>query len=278
WIAVIAVLYAFLPIYGQEKGSQPAANQENPKSLQRPEENSSSPVTVNVINQQAPANQTQGAKRKPKGYFCTLISANNLPSLGLVAVGIGGIVVAVLTLKTIQRQTAATEKAAEASLEQANHLVASERAYVLIETGEITDEFSSDESAVGAMDLRPVIRNFGKTPARIVGFSINRSDISRRDQLPPEPTYRESPIVEISLPPELAIQPMNIQISLRDFAEPRRGNTTLYIYGFVDYLDFAEQKRRSRFCFIYYIPRGPSAMKRGFHMAAEVPSAYTKNT
>jgi hypothetical protein len=86
-------------------------------------------------------------------------------NIALVLVGAGGIWVAVCTLKKIERQTKAGEDAAKAALAQANHTIAAERAWLVV------------EAAMG--DFRPIaginmtfrwsIRNGGKTPARIIG-------------------------------------------------------------------------------------------------------------
>ena len=66
------MLYAFLPVHGQEKAAQTNPGNESP-------EHSSSPVTVTVINQQADKDQAETEKQDSKGYLGTLISANNLP-------------------------------------------------------------------------------------------------------------------------------------------------------------------------------------------------------
>jgi hypothetical protein len=185
-------------------------------------------------------------------------------NLALAGFAAFGVCIAIKTLKTVKQQT--------------NHLVASERAWVLIEPGVIPDDFEPDPSSLQLLDIRPVIRNSGKTPGRIVRVSLRSQQIKRDEKLPPNPEYKSISEVDIMLPTVIPVQIMGTMILLSDFTAIRNGDFVLYVYGFVDYLDFAEEERQSRFCFIYHLGGGFTSMKRGFYTATNVPKTYTGNT
>jgi hypothetical protein len=102
-LRIIVGLALILPVHGQEKsahstgdkrGTDAKANSPAP----------SGPSTVNVINQQAPNQQTNGAESHPKSYLCRLFSPENLPNVGLFIVGCAGIIIAICTLGKIRNQ------------------------------------------------------------------------------------------------------------------------------------------------------------------------------
>lgn len=89
----------------------------------------------------------------------------------LVAVGIAGVVVAIKTLRKIERQTKAGEEAAksgrdsaEASLKQANALIDAERAWV-VESIRFLDEIPYRSNDGGILVAQVTLRNIGKQPA-----------------------------------------------------------------------------------------------------------------
>jgi hypothetical protein len=161
---------------------------------------------------------------------------------------------------------------------QGNAFLNSERALVLVETGDIPDNFIPDPNSHEVLGIMPVFRNYGKTPARIIRISIRSHKVPRPEALPAKPKYKNATSFNITLPPDLPIQPINLEIPLSDFIEIRKGNPVLYIYGFVDYVDFGKTERKSSFCFIYYVPSGKVSMERGFAVPASIPEAYTDCT
>lgn len=187
-----------------------------------------------------------------------------IASWPLVVIGIPGILAALRTLNAIKRQT--------------EILIDSERAWILADPGIINDDFEPDASRVEFFELAPPLKNYGKTPARIVEFAINACQVSTPDKLPPEPEYRNTQTVDIMLPPDLPIQPLHIMIEQSDFINIRQGNPTLYVYGFIKYVDFGGEPRESRFCFVYYVPSGFTSVKRGFYIPPDAPLTYTRNT
>lgn len=157
-------------------------------------------------------------------------------------------------------------------------MIGSERAWILADTGIIPDDFEPDPNKVGFLEIRPVVTNYGKTPAQITRMAISEIKVPTDGILPPEPEHKNEQAVNIVLPPDTPIQPLRILIDQKDFIRLREGNPVLYIYGFIDYIDFGKKSRTSRFCFVYNVPSGFVTSKRGFYIPANVPEAYTKCT
>lgn len=105
------------------------------------------------------------------------ISSPNAPAWVLVIVGVEGIVVAIGTLKIIERQTKATETAATAALLNAQAAIIGQRPWLLVPTGaefpEIGIPLLPDVGDRRACQVTLQLRNFGQTPARIVEQKIN---------------------------------------------------------------------------------------------------------
>lgn len=94
WLAIFAVLLANLPIYGQEKSSQPECYQQNSQQI-------SLPISEYQPKSDARANNSEDDS---KGYFSRLFAAENIPNIGLFFAGVIGIFVAVSTLFAIRDQ------------------------------------------------------------------------------------------------------------------------------------------------------------------------------
>ncbi len=89
-------------------------------------------------------------------------------NLLLVAVGIGGIIVACLTLRKIERQTKAGENAAQAAFLSAQAVVNSERAWLDIECTHVCLEKSPTL-------YRILVNNHGKSPAFVTKLVVGRA-------------------------------------------------------------------------------------------------------
>lgn len=104
WPAILICVELCLPIYGQAKAGHSEADDTHTRQNSTP----SVAVTVNCpsspVQQEHPAEKSNGTDNKPEGYFKTLIAPNNIATVVLVLVGLGGIFVAVWTLRTIKRQ------------------------------------------------------------------------------------------------------------------------------------------------------------------------------
>jgi hypothetical protein len=179
------------------------------------------------------------------------------------------------------RSANAANIAAEASKKQSEAMITGARAWILADVGEIPDTFVADSSSVGFLDVRPLVRNSGQTPGSIKKGFIRSHKIANGSVLPPQPDYT-GPLatqeVYVIVPPNTVVQPLHVPIPLSDFVAIRQGNPTLYIYGFIDYVDFAKQERQTRFCFEYHVPHGFDPQPRGFYISVNVPLAYIECT
>jgi hypothetical protein len=104
------------------------------------------------------------------GVIVDAVAVGNLPvrdaydwlifscNVALAAIGVIGVCVAVSTLRKIERQTKATEIAAEAALQQAKDMVASERPFIMI-----------DATGFEFVEIRAT--NRGKSPAQVVYYN-----------------------------------------------------------------------------------------------------------
>jgi hypothetical protein len=104
----LMVLAILLPAYGQEKSSQPSGRATNASELKQPASKTQplpSSTNVNVVNQQTSSQEEHRAKNNAQGYLSRLLAPENLPNIALFLVGVVGIVVAIRTLRAIERQT-----------------------------------------------------------------------------------------------------------------------------------------------------------------------------
>jgi hypothetical protein len=99
---LLAVLTFIVPVYGEQKSAQPTGNQQQIQAVHEPP---SPPSQVVVIEQEHPRNQGDSPQNHSKSYLYELVSASNLPNILLFFAGLGGIGVAVYTLRDIRAQT-----------------------------------------------------------------------------------------------------------------------------------------------------------------------------
>jgi hypothetical protein len=179
-----------------------------------------------------------------------------------------------------RRAADAAKQAAEAGLLNAQTLIASERAWVLVDIGNLPD-FQPDANTVQILWIFPTIKNYGKTPARIKRVRGIVKLIPEGEELPATPIYAPGQgfddKVNLVLPPDVPMQP-RLGISGQEFIQVLGQKVTLYIHGSVDYLDVGEAERTSAYCYIYVIQGGFSPNKSGFYPAFDVPAAYTDCT
>lgn len=194
-----------------------------------------------------------------------------------IVIAIATVVYAVVTIRLWN----ATKQSADAAKANAEAFVNAERAWIMVDTGEIRDDFEPDLKKAEFMDICPVVRNAGRTPGRITGGFICSHKVSEGSILLPKPNYEGAKAnngVNIVLAPNAAVQPLHVMVALTDFAQARQRKIKLYVYGFVDYVDLAGKDRYSRFCLLYHIPHGFDSQARGFYHAIDVPTAYTECT
>src|SRR5258708_17436727 len=101
--------------------------------------------------------------------------------------------------------------------------------------------------------------------------------------LPPEPVYSGMGSVgfdrDAILAQNTGITPLVVEIAAADCIEVINRNATLYVYGYVNYLDVLENPHQTRFCQLYW-PKSSSddPHPAGVMMAGNTPAAYTRST
>lgn len=188
---------------------------------------------------------------------------------------------AVLIWQTVlTRQAAnAAKSSADSTARQTEALITGQRAFIVVDTGDVPDSF--DHATVGALDVKPLIRNNGRTPGWIKRGYIRYLVVPQGSKLPPEPDYSgdlAKKEVYAIIPSDAYIQPLHETIPFSEFIPIRQGNGTLYVYGFVDYNDFARKERQTRFCLVYHVPHGFDSQTRGWYVEINAPRTYLQST
>jgi hypothetical protein len=111
WI-ILAVVGTAMVVYGQQ--ARPHSNTDKRNSATESNDTAHpTSQTVVVVNQQAARGQQNDHPAKPPGYLHELLLPPNIPNLALVLVGIGGIVIAICTLKAVEKQIAEMRRQGE---------------------------------------------------------------------------------------------------------------------------------------------------------------------
>ena len=269
WAIAVFLLFASIHVVSGQGQSSPANRDEaHAKETKKPEPKpTTSSDSVVVIQQETATAQDNGAKNASKGYLARLIAPENLPNIVLCFVGIGGIIIALCTLKVIERQTRHIARqaqsmryqtthlknsvtqatiAANAAKDSADALINSERAWVIVHA-----ELAHD---MGKFFIRPKVMNLGKTIARIRKISVGGSAIQVGKPLPDIPVYQTSADYDFILCPEQGFpeeEIPRIPVDGENIPSFNQGVLKLYAYILVEYLDLAERKRETGFVLIY---------------------------
>jgi hypothetical protein len=205
--------------------------------------------------------------------------ASVLANCGLVLFALVGSILAYMTVKS-------TKKAADAALLNAQAVIDSERAWILVTISrEALLPEKINPTLLMAYFLSPTVVNRGKSVCKLTWMFVTKRIIKSTSQLPSDPDYSEIPESsvlrdELVLAPESPLTPLSIGISMSEIQRVREGNEALYVYGYVVYeigAPTSERKKATRFCFVYNIPGGYSPLPEGFLMAAGLPN-YTSAT
>lgn len=173
-------------------------------------------------------------------------------NLALAGFAAFGVCIAIKTLKTVKRQTEAAMIAAKASLRQANHIVASERAWMLIE-GDPNPGFDSWIFNFSS-------KNYGKSPAEILFTDLSFGVLNIGDDLPEEPSYTKAKDAFSNrewVPPQGDTEVGSFHSygvftgELKDeFDKIKEGRKILWLYGVVRYRDTVSATiHETRFCY-----------------------------
>ncbi|MGC2286845.1 MAG: hypothetical protein WA542_16440 [Candidatus Acidiferrum sp.] len=152
----------------------------------------------------------------------------------LVIAGFFGIRLAYRTLKTIEKQTKATEDAAKAAQASADAFIAENRPWLLL------DKDMTPSRPHTWMQFEPSIRNFGKTPAKVIAFQIE-AQIGGRETFPqPEFFKKEEPFSFYILPQEENLSRFIDGLNHPKYEELSRGTGHFWLCGLIRYRDTFE--------------------------------------
>lgn len=211
------------------------------------------------------------------------------PTVGLLfAAGIASWI-GLQTLADIKEQTRlakisaeSAKTTAESTAKQTDLLVLGQRAWILVDSQNVPDNFEASSNALQILDFRPQVYNTGKTIAWIKRGFIRYYKVPKGGSLPVEPDYTGQndmarQTISVTCPPNSFIQPLRAPIPCSEFSDVRQGIGTLYVYGFVDYDILDGTEKYARFCLEYHVPSGFDGQKRGWYIATKVPLAYTQS-
>jgi hypothetical protein len=215
------------------------------------------------------------------GWFANLV---------LAGVGFSGVIAAVCTLKWIKHQSLSARIGAKAALEQANHLVASDRAWILETISFPFGRVPYQWAGVASLEIPMVevkIKNQGKSIARIRDFRLRFHTVPDAGKMPPFPDYtntkkpQELGLNGIMQAPteesDMSVTLQDITLSKETAKEVESGKIGLWTYGFVEYDTFGEQ-RITQFCYVWTpsIGLGSAASKPGLRKGG--PENYNRAT
>jgi len=181
-------------------------------------------------------------------------------NIALLLVGAGGILVAVSTLKKIERQTKATE-------DQARYLTTSERAWIIVSSRFAAELHPGDQETTAR--FRWDMKNVGKSPARLLEFNGVVSKAERSIPFPDAPRFFRPP----KPLNKLLLVPTDSWGITWEIEGDLAKNLMTISYGYIKYLDIFEKEHTTIFCQIYWVD--PRDQKKMFLPYVEAPSSYT---
>ena len=171
-------------------------------------------------------------------------------------------------LASAARDNAKTAKAS------ADALVSSERAWVLVESAAIAPAW------YGKSAIRPLVKNFGRTVAKIRKISLGGArPLQLKEELPIPPIFEGSQELDFVLSPngELPLLYVpTVPMNNENLESVKNGILKMCVYGLIEYLDFAGNERVTGFCLIYNW--GKNDVPPGFYPYLEAPPDYNKAT
>jgi hypothetical protein len=162
-------------------------------------------------------------------------------------------------------------------------LMSENRARLLVtlppDASEKIANFIPSPTMLAILYILPVVRNYGKTMAAVTLFKARFLILPGGQRLPPNPDYAATDFQTVDvlaqLPPDAYFQP-RAGIGNFDFLPVYEQQSTLWLYGLVDYRDIYDVPHQSRFCFVYHTPGGFNPNPAGFYTAG--PEAYNRCT
>jgi hypothetical protein len=297
WLAILAVIFAVtqapVPVSGQtsDKATHGSAKKEDGANTgKKPLLPSRAVIKPNAS---APAPKTDSSEQHGENQqnAVSIVETPSVPvvwswhdeiawgvNLALAGFAAFGVCIAIKTLKTVKRQTEAAMIAAKASFRQANHIITSERAWIVVKS-EFPDGLIAGRQDT-VMRFQWTIHNVGKTPARLVEFDAIASRAEWKIPFPDPPRYVGSPrrFNNLLLTPNdsFAINWMieGDSLSSDEVAQVKGAIELMMItHGYVKYLDAFGREHITRFCQRY--SANAKTREERFIPHTEAPSSYT---
>ncbi|MGH9617234.1 MAG: hypothetical protein ACRD28_10880 [Acidobacteriaceae bacterium] len=161
-----------LPVHGQEKAARRQSNSHNAQQVHQLSPQASPPDPRDASRKQPTSDTEKNAsKDKTEDYLYELFSANNLPNVALVIVGIVAICFAWKTVK-------AAQESADAALLNANALINAERGRLFV-----SHTCSND------LIFEAKVMNYGRSPVRMKYGFVGCEILDKGKELPRVPNY-----------------------------------------------------------------------------------------
>ncbi|MDR5729930.1 MAG: hypothetical protein RB191_21160 [Terriglobia bacterium] len=264
WLALTAVFSVLVANTMLCQNRQPSTQPASSKEWVCPES-----ISIDSYNHFDQSNG--GRAEQPRGWRRFMAWPEGITAWAII------LTLGAITWQSFETHRAATasRNAASAALEHANHIVASERAWVLVERVTMTSGGIDRPEGIQQVFIHCAARNYGKTPARVLGLNALLAEGPISD---PEATWNDRlyDFTQKSTP-TWVITPNHAK-ALHDsvpgfFANPdeilhppeREGNAH-FIHGVIRYWDmFSESDRLTRFCYRWDKQGAP--LGEGWHVA-----------
>ena len=245
-LAILVLLAVVLPITGDQNNPETGSDHTYSNRTKKPVVDQSRMATC-IVKQEGTAIECKWTQARPESYFTGLFSPANTPNIALFFVGLGGILVAICTLKNIEKQTKATE-------DQVMHLATSERAWIIVASRFHDGLHPGDQHPVTR--FRWEMKNVGSSPARLLEFHGVAQKADRVNvPFPDPPCFPSSPkqLNKLMLVPNDSWgMTRNIEgesLSAEEVDSVKNwGSVTIISYGYVRYLDAFGKEHTTRFC------------------------------
>jgi hypothetical protein len=210
------------------------------------------PAAIPQVGSNTTFNEFPEGKDGKDGWDVAAVLSNYL----LVVIGIGGIVVGVVTLRKLERQTKATENAAMSSLSQSNHMITSQRAWMVAEPRNpvIPPEIKGATGIGGVMfSIRFV--NRGETPAYLMEVGFRGKVLPSSEQLPPvQPPYESEEVIKwkgkgLPILKGVDVTRDNLITWANDPVQIARGFDVFWVYGYIKYGDAFGNPIETWYCY-----------------------------
>lgn len=202
------------------------------------------------------------------GYLHEAFAPSTLSNWVLAGVGFFGVLAAVCTLRTIRRQTIATETAANAAKTSADAIITGDRPWLLVEKVDVGDKIQSPYLVPVEVNRERLthcvffIKNYGKTPAKMLAEKAELQ-MSEKPASPPDASiYRMDQVREHpSVFPQgehFAVEAILTQSGIINQADRNAilgGTKFLWLCGCMRYRDTFERENavdyETCFCYLY---------------------------